>query len=130
MNPIRRRRLLIFWSLIPLIVGCNPPSFKGGVRDVAYETLIGVTADIPVTNVLDFGNATSGGTNNGQTAFEGVTGSFGIDDHPLAAVGTNWTVTFNYVAAIPDCGQKTISAFIPSAGGGFTAVCYVESTLQ
>lgn len=108
---------------------CNngPPAFTQGIRDIADETLSTIPLDtFPVPNVVDSGTAANGGSNNGIQSFEGVTSSFGIDDHPAAAVQTNWTVIFNYHSAIPVCGSGTTSNFVPNSGGVFTAVCVVD----
>jgi hypothetical protein len=112
--------------LVLTIIGCtSPPAFKGGIRVVSTEAIEGISnSSFPVTNVLDYGNAANGGDNNGQQSFEVVTGAFGIDDHLGVALATNWTVTVNYVAVMPACGQASYAAFVPDSGAVFTGVCY------
>jgi hypothetical protein len=114
-------------ALISVSIGCtSPPAFKGGIRVQTTEAISGIgNSSFPVPNVLDSGNAVNGGDNHGAQAFEGVTGAFGIDDHFGVALATDWTVTVNYVNAIPECGSATYPAFVPDAGAIFTGVCYV-----
>ncbi len=107
-----------------LCASCNPPKFKGGIRDVAVETFVAAPGQFPVPGVLDYGNAAGPG-NGGPTSFEGVTGSFGIDDHPSVAVNVDWTVTNNFAVAIYQCGSTTTSGFVPTQGAIVTAVCYM-----
>ena len=90
------------------------------------EAISGIgNSSFPVSNVLDYGTAANGGDNHGAQTFEGVTGAFGIDDHSGVALGTDWTVTVNYVSAIPECGSASYPGFVPDTGAIFTGVCYV-----
>lgn len=127
-------KALVFTFVLGLatcvLIGCeSAPAFKGGIRVQTTEAITGIeNSSFPVSGVLDYGNATSGGSNNGAQSFEGVTGAYGIDDHTGVAVDTNWTVTVNYVNAIPECGSAQYAAFVPNAGAVFTGVCYVIET--
>lgn len=107
-----------------LCSSCKPPAFKGGIRDVAVETFVYAPGEFPVPGVLDYGNAAGPG-NGGPTSFEGVTGSFGIDDHPSVAVNVDWTVTNNYATVIFQCGSTQTSGFVPVGGAIVKAVCYM-----
>jgi len=119
---------LLTLALLGTVSCGGPPAFTGGIRDIADETLsdLGAINSVPVPNVLDYGTAQSGGSNNGLQSFEGVTGPYGIDDHPTAAVETSWAVTFDYSEAIDVCGSSEISDYVGSGGGVFTATCYVD----
>ena len=126
---MKRQVGLVAFVLVMFLVACtSPPAFKGGIRVQTVESITGITnSTFPVSGVLDYGSASNGGSNNGAQSFEGVTGSYGIDDHTGVAVGTDWTVTVNYANAIPECGPADYAAFVPNTGAVFTGVCYVIS---
>ena len=125
---MKNNRVVTFAVVLGLssLSACTkPPAFKGGIRVQTTEAIAGIpNSGYPVPGVLDYGNASSGGDNNGAQSFEGVTGSYGIDDHTNVAVGTNWTVTVNYTPVQPQCGSAEYAAFVPDAGSTFLGVCY------
>ena len=127
-KPLPRVILSILSCALLGIVGCGPPAFTSGIRDIADETLVelGAVNAIPVPGVIDDGFAESGGS-SGPQSFEGLTGEYGVDDHPTVSVETNWTITFDYTPVIDECGSSEKTGYVDSNGAVFQATCFTDA---
>ena len=116
--------VLLILSLLSLS-GCGiAPPFPGGIRIVTLQTFQGIFTS-PAPGVLDAGNANfSNGPGNGtQTAFSGVTGAFGIDDHPSALTNANWFLQTNYGPFAFGCPPDGRTVDVPLEGEVATWNC-------
>jgi hypothetical protein len=84
-------------------------------------------ATLDVSGVFDFGSDLLDREphNGSQTEFSGVTGAFGLDDHPLARTNATWQVSVDYSGVIPQCGTAHVVDDVPIEGATFNAVCFI-----
>jgi hypothetical protein len=116
--------VLLILSLLSLS-GCGiAPPFPGGIRIVTLQTFQGIFTS-PAPGVLDAGNLqfVNGAGNGTQTAFSGVTGAFGIDDHPDALTNANWFLQTNYGPFAFNCPPDGQVVNVPLEGEVATWNC-------
>jgi hypothetical protein len=128
-RPKSTYSLLLLGLCFLVFNGCHAPAFQGGIRVQSFTalTIAGGTSKSPTSGVVDTGNLVQivGPGNGSQTAFEGVTGLFGIDDHRNARDNADWTITASFTQVLPQCPPASTAAFVPPGGAQFAAVCFL-----
>lgn len=111
-----------------IILGCSPPAFKSGIRVHTTEALTtSPGASLDVSGVTDVGQLLLARDphNGSEQAFEGLTGVFGLDDHPNAQTNASWQVSVDYSRVIFECGTGHIVEDVPIGGAIVVATCFL-----